>query len=776
MKSWIKLTIVVITVLLCACHDDEVRNKVQVVEEPLSDIGCRTAEMNREMAMSIPEGYQGRGSLLTKAYMQTRASSQKYIIPVVFHVYGTSFLGKSVTVELIEDALKRTNEDFQGLNGDWQRITAPFDLIKKELNIEFRLAQKDPEGKSTTGVIFYPKNSGFGGLNKNPEIAACAWDNYSYMNVYVMEDLYGDQVLNNSGVAWYPDEWMSDRNLARVVYNGAYIGKNTTENFRRVLTHEFGHWLGLAHTFEGGCTYPNDEVDDTPPHEKNMLHEYDLNCEGNKTNWQNFMTYTDMYANFTTGQVERMLAMLEHPARFPIWQEENLKKTLYLGDEAVIEVGEGMLFEDKKNDGTFSGRFELNVKFASLKGQVNDELSADTYEVQHLPEGLSVRVVVAGASLLHVFVDGQAVNHSSADNTFFILRFTGDICDKPLHIDDQHLELRFRNPYQIVTTEVSDVVVCAGQQRHLFQLSSVYPSSKYSLVYEGGKLRIDTYSKALATESFSRNVSCLSGGDEIPGTLSWITGSDNFIHDLYTPSYNQWKGKMGYVGLYFPGADQTERLYGWLKLSVSTAGDSVILHSYAFREEPGIALKAGQKEVGQNLIDPEIYADKTVVNAGEQVRFGFSAWSNSGINTYRWSFPGGTPAASSEKNPEVSYEQSGIYDVSLEVTDRSGESWVLSKSRWIQVKEGGTSEKPEITSLIVLTGNGDKFFRIENPERYADSELTIWDPRRKEILKRQNYRNDFEMKGLAAGTYYYRFTWKAAGQKEEVTGFVELVR
>lgn len=124
----------------------------------------------------------------------------------------------------------------------------------------------------------------------------------------------------------------------------------------------------------------------------------------------------------------------------------------------------------------------------------------------------------------------------------------------------------------------------------------------------------------------------------------------------------------------------------------------------------------------------------------------------------------------------MSYEQSGIYDVSLEVTDRSGESWVLSKSRWIQVKGGGTSEKPEITSLIVLTGNGDKFFRIENPERYADSELTIWDPRRKEILKRQNYRNDFEMKGLAAGTYYYRFTWKAAGQKEEVTGFVELVR
>lgn len=41
--------------------------------------------------------------------------------------------------------------------------------------------------------------------------------------------------------------------------NGAYGGYNLGNN----LVHEAGHWMGLSHPFTGGCSEPNDGVDDT---------------------------------------------------------------------------------------------------------------------------------------------------------------------------------------------------------------------------------------------------------------------------------------------------------------------------------------------------------------------------------------------------------------------------------------------------------------------------------------------------------------------------------
>lgn len=214
-------------------------------------------------------------------------SGQRVNIPVYFHVLHDGPTG-NVPTTAVRRQIKVLNDSHSG-RGPGARTGFTFEL-KGVTRTENARWYSDPERYESE---FKPK------LRKGGA---------STLNLYSAD--MGEQLL---GWSTFPWKYRSEPKMDGVVVHPGSLPGGTIENFDRghTATHEVGHWLGLYHTFQDGCSGEGDRVADTPPERDptNGCPEGKDTCAGGGPDpIHNYMDYSfDACMNqFTPGQGARM--------------------------------------------------------------------------------------------------------------------------------------------------------------------------------------------------------------------------------------------------------------------------------------------------------------------------------------------------------------------------------------------------------------------------------------------------------------------------------------
>ena len=301
-------------------------------------VPCLTDELYLEALKKNPalKLEEDRGNAII-AQMTNNPNLQKKgpvrIVPVVFHVIHKNGM-ENISITQLNDALRVLNEDFRkkaGTNGG-----SSTDPLATDMEVEFRLAQLDPNGQLTNGVnrIY---NLGTDDA-RDTQKSLSYWDAKKYFNIWVVNAIRnssGNPLSMVLGYAQFPTQINSNTNTDGVMCRSDQMGLIETSNISqagRTLTHEAGHWLALYHPFQGGCTGGTsgsclnfgDQVCDTPP-----VSTATTGCPSNRNSCtndspdkpdlvKNFMDYADgnCMNMYTNGQKTRV------NNAFPLWRSQ----------------------------------------------------------------------------------------------------------------------------------------------------------------------------------------------------------------------------------------------------------------------------------------------------------------------------------------------------------------------------------------------------------------------------------------------------------------------
>lgn len=286
---------------------------------------CISQERLAAYLQQHPDAETARADLENFIQLQQAVQTRSPMdIPVVFHVVWNT-AEENISDEQILSQLEVLNRDFRRTNNSAGLIPSLFQPLAADMELNFCLARRSPDGVSTNGILRRQISFPFmGDRIANGRKSVCytaeggsdAWDTGRYVNVWVARRQFFPAEASFPGMGAAAEDG--------IIISPPFVGttgsaaSNQPYHLGRTLTHELGHYFNLYHLWgpgqTGSCTQ-SDEVADTPLQSRSYLGECpthpQISC-GSADMFMNFMNYTEdaCMAMFSNGQKNRVWAAI----------------------------------------------------------------------------------------------------------------------------------------------------------------------------------------------------------------------------------------------------------------------------------------------------------------------------------------------------------------------------------------------------------------------------------------------------------------------------------